>query len=174
MSAHLLYFSYGSNMSSRRLLSRVPSARFVTSASLPGHELHFHKKSLDGSAKCDAYETKSDRHAVSGVIFEIAKSEKAGLDSKEGLGQGYEEKTVELIDPDGEMVVAYTYYAISIDRTLKPYHWYKHHVLTGALEYDLPAPYIDRLRLIESMEDPDPQRHAFELAIYANSMSSIG
>lgn len=93
-------------MSSRRLLSRVPSARFVTSASLPGHELHFHKKSLDGSAKCDAYETKSDRHTVSGVIFDIAKSEKAVLDSKEGLGQGYEEKTVELIDPDGEMLAA--------------------------------------------------------------------
>ncbi|MEW8536389.1 MAG: gamma-glutamylcyclotransferase family protein [Candidatus Thiodiazotropha endolucinida] len=170
----MLYFSYGSNMSSRRLLSRVPSARFVTSASLPGHELHFHKKSLDGSAKCDAYETKSDRYTVSGVIFEIAKSEKAVLDSKEGLGQGYEEKMVELIDPDGEMLAAYTYYATFIDRTLKPYHWYKHHVLTGALEYDLPATYIEKLRLIESMEDPDPQRHAFEMAIYANSMTPIG
>ncbi|PUB91560.1 MAG: hypothetical protein DBP01_01735, partial [gamma proteobacterium symbiont of Ctena orbiculata] len=46
-----------------------------------------------------------------------------------------------------QVVVAYTYYATFIDRTLKPYQWYKHHVLTGALEYGLPAPYIDRLRL---------------------------
>ncbi len=61
----MLYFSYGSNMSSRRLLSRVPSARFITSASLPGHALHFHKKGLDGSAKCDAYETKSHTFGIS-------------------------------------------------------------------------------------------------------------
>lgn len=160
------YFSYGSNMSSRRLLSRVPSAKFVTTAVLPGHKLHFHKKSLDGSAKCNAFETQNDEDAVHGVIYDIARSHKARLDHIEGLGAGYEEKTVELIGFSGEILTAYTYYATFLDRTLKPYHWYKHHVLTGALEYDLPGTYVDKLREIESTEDPNPRRHTIEMAIY--------
>jgi hypothetical protein len=138
----------------------------MTTAVLPGHELHFHKKSLDGSAKCDAFETDCVKDAVHGVIYEITESHKAVLDRIEGLGQGYGEKVVELVAPAGETLVAYTYYATVIDRTFKPYHWYKHHVLSGALEYELPATYVDKLRKIESMEDPNPQRHAIEMAIY--------
>jgi gamma-glutamylcyclotransferase (GGCT)/AIG2-like uncharacterized protein YtfP len=163
---HMLYFSYGSNMSSRRLLSRVSSAEFVTTATLAGHALYFHKKGRDGSAKCDAFETKFEKDAVHGVIYEITESHKAVLDRIEGLGQGYWEKTVELVSPSGQMLVAYTYYATRIDRTFKPYHWYKHHVLAGALEYDLPAAYVDKLRKLESIEDYDPLRHAIEMAIY--------
>jgi hypothetical protein len=169
----MLYFSYGSNMSSRRLVRRVPSAKFVTTAVLPGHKLHFHKKSLDGSAKCDAFETRSDEHAVHGVIYDIARSHKATLDHIEGLGAGYEEKSVELIVASGEIMVAYTYYATFLDRTLKPYNWYKHHVLTGALEYDLPGTYVDKLREIDSMKDPNPQRHTIEMAIYRDNAASM-
>jgi len=39
------YFSYGSNMSIRRLADRVPSAQLVTVAKLPSHTLRFHKRS---------------------------------------------------------------------------------------------------------------------------------
>ncbi|MEW8029417.1 MAG: gamma-glutamylcyclotransferase family protein [Candidatus Thiodiazotropha sp.] len=166
----MLYFSYGSNMSSRRLLTRVASAKFVTIAALRGHLLHFHKKSLDGSAKCDAFATKSANHAVMGVVYEIAGSHKPALDRVEGLGQGYEEKNVELLTPSGEGLTAYTYFATSIDRTLKPYHWYKYHVLTGAMENNLSPGYVDGLRTVTSVEDPDPQRHALEMAIYMDNV----
>jgi hypothetical protein len=165
----MLYFSYGSNMSSKRLLSRVPSAKFVTTAVLPGHKLHFHKRSQDGSAKCDAFETQDNEHAVHGVVYDIAESHKARLDHIEGLGVGYEEKTVDLIASSGELLTAYTYYAIFLDRALKPYHWYKNHVISGALEYDLPGTYIDKLRVIESIQDPNPQRHTIEMAIYRDN-----
>ncbi|MEW8693220.1 MAG: gamma-glutamylcyclotransferase family protein [Candidatus Thiodiazotropha endolucinida] len=162
----MLYFSYGSNMSSRRLLNRVASARFMTTAVLRGHLLHFHKKSLDGSAKCDAFATKRANDAVMGVVYEIASSHKPALDRVEGLGQGYEEKNIELITPSGEWLTAYTYYATSIDHTLKPYHWYKYHVLTGAMENSLSPGYVDGLRNVTSVEDPEPRRHALEMAIY--------
>lgn len=144
----------------------MPSAEFVTTAILAGHALCFHKKSLDGSAKCDAFETERDKDVVHGVIYEIAESHKAVLDRIEGLGQGYGEKMVQLVAPAGETLVAYTYHAIVIDRTFKPYHWYKHHVVSGALEYELPVTYVDKLRKIESMEDPNPRRHAIEMEIY--------
>jgi hypothetical protein len=167
----MLYFSYGSNMSSRRLLSRVPSARFVVAGILRGHRLEFHKRGRDGSAKCDALETKCDEHAVRGVIYTINASHKPALDRIEGLGQGYEEKWVELTTSTGGQLSAFTYYATAIDKVLRPYHWYKHHVVTGALEYDLPAGYIDELRQVDSVVDHDRQRHALEMAIYMNRES---
>jgi hypothetical protein len=166
----MFYFSYGSNMSSRRLLSRIPAAKFVTTAALHGHEMLFHKRGMDGSAKCDAFETQCSHNVVRGVVFEFSESDKGILDRKEGLGKGYEVKTVELITSAGKSIVAFTYYATFIDRALRPYHWYKHHVLAGAMEYGLPGAYINTIHRIESIGDPDPQRHLYEMAIYAGSL----
>lgn len=85
----------------------------------------------------------------------------------EGLGNGYEEKTVVVIMPGGSVLEAQTsYYATHIDASLKPYHWYKEHVLRGARENGLPAPYLQIIESLESVADPNPERHALELAIY--------
>jgi cation transport regulator ChaC len=164
----MLYFSYGSNMSVKRLLDRVPSAEVKFVATLKGHDLRFHKKSKDGSGKCDAHETHDPGHSVIGVVFEISQAEKTALDRKEGLGQGYEQKQVTLISEFGEAVSAVTYYATSIDPGLKPYHWYLHHVLTGAEENGLPVDYVQKIRNITSIPDPQSGRHEREMAIYAN------
>jgi gamma-glutamylcyclotransferase len=168
MTKRMLYFSYGSNMSIARLQARVPSAQFVTTATLCGHVLKFHKHGKDGSAKCDAYQTGSPDHAMLGVVFEIEKSEKAVLDQKEGLGNGYEEKEVILTTKTGETLRAATYYATHINPTLKPYQWYKHHVLTGAQQNGLPEFYLQQINTIEAITDPDPERHEYEMAIYAS------
>ena len=164
----MLYFSYGSNMSIRRLKDRVPSARVKTVATLPEHDLRFHKKSKDGSAKCDAHETNNLEHSVIGVVFDIAESDKPELDRKEGLGNGYNQKEVSVTTVSGETITAITYYATNIDSELKPYHWYKHHVLTGANENGLPKKYVEKISNIESIPDPMPERHEREMAIYAN------
>jgi len=67
------YFSYGSNMSIKRLLSRVPSAKKIAIGKLEMHQLTFHKKSSnDRSAKCDANETANPEHYIHGVLFDIA------------------------------------------------------------------------------------------------------
>jgi hypothetical protein len=166
----MLYFSYGSNMSIARLLDRVPSAKPIVTATLPGHELRFHKKSIDGSAKCDAFETGDPNHKVLGVVFEIDRAEKPILDGKEGLGFGYEEKQVSLIQTCGQEICAYTYYATDIVTGLKPYQWYKHHVLTGARENRLPEFYVERIRDIESIADQNQARHQREMAIYADPL----
>jgi len=165
----MLYFSYGSNMSSRRLRYRVPSAEFNTVATLHGHELCFHKQSMDGSAKCDAYETGDDRHSIIGVVFDLTESEKPMLDTYEGLGHGYDQKVVEVVTSSGHIIEAMTYYALIIDSSLKPYHWYKQHVLRGAREHGLPAEYTELIAAIDSLEDPDDSRHEREMAIYRNA-----
>ena len=170
----MLYFSYGSNMSSARLLARVPSARIYSTAILVAHDLRFHKKSKDGSGKCDAFHTGNPRDQINGVVFEIDVTGKRVLDRLEGLGIGYDEKEVALMAGDGQAFRALTYYDTIIDETLKPYHWYKHHVLAGALENGLPEVYVNSIRAVETIADPNQQRHELEMGIYAGNKGDGG
>lgn len=161
----MYYFAYGSNMSVQRLQARVPSAEYLGVATLPGHQLRFHKRGQDMSAKADAYFTGNERDAVIGVLYRIDPAERGPLDQVEGVGFGYDIKTVQLAWERG-VVTAYTYIAIHLDPALLPYHWYKHHVLLGAREASLPAAYIDRIQAHPSTDDPDRDRHLQEVAIY--------
>lgn len=161
----MLCFTYGSNMSRARLQARVPSARFKAVATLAKHRLRFHKKANDGSAKCDAEETGSHQDQVIGVIYEIDDDEKPDLDRHEALGFGYEQKMVEL-ETDWGHARAWMYYATRLTRTLKPYHWYKQHVVIGARENGLPSDYIAWIEATESVPDPNVKRSRRELAIY--------
>ncbi len=159
-------------MSVKRLQSRVPSARFVTTAALHEHDLRFHKVGRDGTGKCDAYTTGKPEDVVWGVVFEIDKTEKTVLDEKESLGYGYDEKVVELKALSGETIMAFTYCAILIDPQVKPFSWYTHHVLTGAEENGLPKEYIEKIGQVESITDPDRAREAREMAIYCRESGS--
>lgn len=162
------YFSYGSNMSGARMRKRVSSAQVITVAGLKNHRLKFHKASKDGSSKCDIVETKIFTDVVYGVVYEIDKSEEANLDRAEGLGYGYKEKTVQVTSIDNQTIFsAKTYYANKIDEQLKPYHWYKEHVLRGAKENKLPAEYVKKIENVSSESDPEQKRHAKEISIYS-------
>ncbi|MBW0145900.1 gamma-glutamylcyclotransferase family protein [Marinobacter arenosus] len=161
------YFAYGSNMSLLRLRERVPGAERKGMFTLVGHSLRFHKSSeKDGSAKCDALFTGKADDCVIGALFEIPEGEKGPLDRAEGLGFGYQEKLVTVIDDQGNSLEAFTYYATNIDPTLLPYSWYLHHVIHGARETGVPADYLDAISATQSQEDPDRERDARERAIY--------
>ena len=155
-------------MSTLRIKHRVESATVVSTARLYRHSLRFHKKSIDGSAKCDIELTNNPGDIVHGVLYELLACEKHILDRYEGLGNGYDEKQVSVILPHGEPVTASTYYATHIDASLKPYHWYKEHVLKGAREHALPSDYVATIEAIPSIADPDQDNHVKELSIYSN------
>lgn len=166
----MLCFSYGSNMSRRRLQARVPSARFVAVAELEQHRMVFHKHSrADGSAKCDAAYTGEAGQRVIGVVWDIAEAEKGDLDRVEGLGFGYDEKMVTVTTREGERLDAQIYVATDIDPTLTPYRWYWEHVRIGARENGFPDEYIEWIENVSVAEDPQPERHRDELAIYTQS-----
>lgn len=158
------YFAYGSNMSIKRMIARVPSTTVDTVACLKKHALLFHKKSKDGSAKCDVIETEKENDTVWGVVFDIDEDEKTKLDGFEG--RGYKSKEIELIGRDEKTFKAITYYAANIDEHLKPYSWYTEHVLRGAREHNLPPEYIASIEKVKAIQDPDQERHDRELAIY--------
>jgi hypothetical protein len=75
----VLYFAYGSKMSSIRLRERMPSCRAIGTATLPGHVLRFHKRSTDKSGKCNAFATGNDDRVI-GVLFSFDPAERAKLD----------------------------------------------------------------------------------------------
>lgn len=162
----MLYFSYGSNMSIRRLHARTPSAKRINTGRLEAHRLVFHKSGRDDSAKCDAHHCGNPANFVFGVLYEIHADEKPALDDAEGLGAGYEIKNVSIKLDDGSSVEAFTYYATHIDTGLKPFDWYKEHVLIGAKENALPVEYVQLIEAIEYMEDEDAERRSRELGIY--------
>jgi gamma-glutamylcyclotransferase len=163
----MYYFSYGSNMSIRRLRLRVPSVACIGSGILKGHELRFQKvSSRDGSAKCDAVVTANPNLVVYGVVYRIDEAEKPGLDRAEGLGFGYEQKNVLIEMENGADVQAFCYFATEIDPQLKPLDWYREHVLKGARENNLPGAYIRSIEAIEAVKDDDAIRREKELSVY--------
>lgn len=162
----MLYFSFGSNMSEKRLLRRITASR-IGVAILTEHQLCFRKRSnSDGSAKCDILETGQPDDFVLGVLYDIDRSQKPVLDIYEGLGYGYDVKTVS-VTIDNKSFDAFTYYATNIDTSLKPYHWYKRHVLEGARENNMPEDYIQRIDKVPAQIDIDSERKERELSIYA-------
>lgn len=152
------YFAYGSNMFLGWLRSRVPSAKFLQVIKLSGYTLKFHKRSTDGSGKCNALQTGKVDDVIYGILYEIDKREKHRLDEAEGLGKGYNEKIIELVDG----LKAFIYIADKnyINDGLKPFVWYKDIVVAGAKQNSLPDDYIKVLKSIETQNDPDKQREA--------------
>ena len=155
-STGLLYFAYGSNLCLPRLRARVPGVRALGPAALRGHELRWHKKGTDGSGKCSIAHVGGDA-IVHGALFAIPETEESALDRAEG--SGYNDIPVSVESTEGE-VTAKTYVAVesAIDDARQPYSWYKALVLSGAESQGLPPTYVDRLRLVDAVDDPDAER----------------
>lgn len=151
------YFAYGSNMLSRRLRERTPSAFYCDTGYVIGRRLTFDKKSKDESGKCDIESTNNPNDRVYGVIYKIKHPEKAALDRHEGLGHGYVEEMVDVITSTG-VCNANAYVATDKDPNILPYNWYKEIVISGAIEHELPHEYVEWLKTVDSKYDNDTTR----------------
>ena len=107
---------------------------------------------------------------VWGVLFELDDSEKPNLDLAEGLGHGYEETEVRVLDPAGQPYDCIMYVASDKHKiqALRPYSWYLRFVLEGARQHNLPADYVSMIETIEAIEDPDSDRDAKNRQIQCN------
>jgi hypothetical protein len=166
----VVYFAYGSNMSTARLRERMPSCNPLGIAALPGHALRFHKRSTDKSGKCNAFASGEDNSVV-GVLFSFDPAERAKLDKAEGVGNGYEHAMVTVINDKGRRRKVLTYLATPdyIDNNLKPYDWYKDFVLAGGREHGLPSEYIaEYIESAEAIQDPNKARDKKQRATLAS------
>ena len=168
------YLAYGSNLHPLRLLARAPSSRVIGVVPLPGRCVSFHKRSNDGSGKCNLPES-SYADVSYGVIYELSIADKKNLDIAEGLGRGYDEAllSVSLNDATYRPIV-YIAASSHIDAALQPYHWYKAFVLAGARHHNLPDDYIRSIESQPSVPDPDAGRNAENLALLARMLKFHG
>ena len=163
----IMVFSYGSNMYSKRLIKRVPSADFLDIGKSHGFKVEFFKRSKDGSGKATLIRTKNKSDIIWGTISSILKKEKHLLDEAEGLREGYNEECIPIKTETGKNICTITYIAEDsyIDKELIPYRWYKRLVIEGAKENRLPEKYIEKLKLQKDKEDKNTERAKCELKI---------
>ena len=160
------YFAFGSNLSSKRLLQRLPDAELGSVAILRGHRLCFRKNIRGESGKCDIALSDNPQDLVYGIVYLLNESEKRILDGYETGGFGYLDKSVEVFTLAGDALQAVTYYAATDHGMQPPFHWYKQHVLQGAIEQGFPGSYIDAIAAVTSVEDTDRARSKREMAIH--------
>jgi gamma-glutamylcyclotransferase len=158
----MLNFAYGSNLLLSRIRERVPGVQLVGTAVLADHALRWHKVGQDGSGKCDVVTMHGAE--VHGVLYEIPPKEKPGLDAAEGLGHGYDERSV-LVRFAAAEVACTLYQATQVDAGLPPYSWYKALVLAGARQHALPASYVAMLDTVVAVQDHDALRHDRHMAL---------
>jgi len=149
----MLYAAYGSNLHPRRLTERISSAQLVATSFLSDWTLHFHKRSKDGSGKCNILSGGDGIHVA---IFDISAEDKLTLDGIEGLGLGYSEILLNV--PDIGDCASYVADESHIDGSLDPYDWYKELVLLGARAHGFPVDYLNRISSFPARQDPDPSR----------------
>lgn len=157
----LLYLAYGSNLYPARLASRVGKIETLGCASVDGWRLEFSKRGADGSGKCTLI---ADPAATAHVaVYAIEHGAKAQLDEIEGLGRGYDSDYLAL----AEFGRCYIYLAqpSALDRSLKPFDWYKTLVVAGAIHHGFPSDYVAQLSNVAASDDPDRVRAAENLAV---------
>ncbi len=161
----MYYFGYGSNMLTPRIRTRVPSAEPVMTASLDGWALRFHKRSRDGSGKCNIVPASSGER-VYGVVFDVSNSDLRALDEAEQRGRGYERQNV-TIQGDSATLDAFAYVAQAayVDDALLPYDWYHALVLAGARQHALPRSYVAKVEAVRSYPDPNRERRQAHQAL---------
>jgi hypothetical protein len=102
---------------------------------------------------------------VWGALYVVDEQDRPRLDRAEGLGSGYDTEMV-TVQTEGGPREALTYVATIKSDAVKPYTWYKHHVLVGAEEVRLPLDYVERIRAVDAVEDTNKRRHQAEFSIY--------
>ncbi len=138
-------------------MERVPSAELIGVSTHTNHALTFHKRSNDGSSKCNMYTLESA--LTYGAIYKIKPEHKAFLDKFEGKGYGYTDKQITLSCNKTD-ITCFTYLAqpSHIAEDLSPYHWYKKLVILGAEYLCFPETYISSIDTVKSIEDPNKDR----------------
>lgn len=155
-----LYFAYGSNLLSTRLIARCPSARVVGVAMTDGWTVSFTKPGGDGSGKAGLVRRDGTSHP--GVVYELSAEEMPVLDKIEGVGHGYtrEDGFTVTMASDGGPVATATYMPQRHDPALIPFDWYLALCIAGAVENRFDPHVMSAFKATPSKPDHEDHRPA--------------
>lgn len=157
------YFAYGSNLQSATLRGRR-GIEVVRSAAVraPGWRLVFDKPGLLGRAAF-ANIVPEEGAEVLGVAFEIAVDDHAHVELTEGVAIGNYRRVELAVEPLDASVPWAPATVLSLssekrDPSLLPTTRYLGLVIEGALEHDLPDPWVRSLRAVPVREETEEER----------------
>ena len=138
-----VYFAYGSNMSSARLLARVGSAVSLGAVYVGDWRLAFNKPGRDGTGKANLVPCAGS--LAWGVLWRLAEPDWTALDRFE---PGYQRASFRLERAGGESIAAdaYLFDCAADAPTIAPSSEYVACLLDGAHEHGLPPEYIEAIR----------------------------
>jgi gamma-glutamylcyclotransferase (GGCT)/AIG2-like uncharacterized protein YtfP len=147
-----LYFAYGSNLTSSRLLRRVPSAAARGIARVDGFVLRLDKLGTDGSAKANLHRVPHGE--VWGAVYALDSAHWPDLDACE---RDYARIEIEVWQGD-LLVPVQTYRSDRLTADPVPFAWYTQLMLDGAREHGLPEAWCARLAALSAraFEDSTP------------------
>jgi Gamma-glutamyl cyclotransferase, AIG2-like len=152
-----IYFAYGSNMLTERLLDRCPGAKPIGMGIASGYRVAFCLESSDGSAKAGLLPQSGAR--AGGVLYRIPESEGPALDKVEGHPHTYQRHETLKVDANGKLYDALTYlpHEEKLATDHAPYDWYRALCLAGGEEHGVPneliAPLIDTRPILTDLGD---------------------
>lgn len=148
----MLYFAYGSNMSSGQMETVDRDAEFIGIARLRDHKLQFDLPSNKWRG-CVADIVPDDECEVWGVVYEVSDEGVHALDRKEAVDLGRYERTLVSLLIDGKSFECLTYRVKTPQRPCRPSVEYLYVIVSGAREKRLPAEYIRALEMTEVVVD---------------------
>ncbi len=145
------FLSYDHCMLLKQIKGKASSVEKVFNVTIKGYKFLCNKPNGDGSAIANLYETENDQDVVWAVLYRMTLEEKLRLDKVGGLWDCNTEIKEFSMSIDGRHTQVYTnvlgnWFARN---DLKPFDWYMHAVIEGAVENQFPAEYITYLENIE-------------------------
>lgn len=170
----MLYFAYGSNLLTHRMVARVSNANFVSTGNLTGWRFAFNLRSTDGSAKANAIKTDSSLDTLYGAIYELDDAGKSLLDQFEDLGGAYEiAYAIADAGHGSSEVFLYVGNRERVADNLPPYDWYRALILAGARQHNLSAGFVRMLQACATTRDPDSDRAAANWNLIPNHLRCL-
>lgn len=147
-----LYFAYGSNMNWSQMAERCPSAKFVTTALLPDHQLSFTR--LSTTRGCGVADAVHEIGAtVWGVVYAISEEDLSRLDKREGFKSNQKSNSYSrqrcVVSIGADALTVWTYFAERQHNPPPPNQEYKDLIVSGARHWHLPDDYIEQLERIQ-------------------------
>jgi len=151
MNNKILYFAYGSNMSSKNLSEwcKRKNLKIIFKnprvARLAGYEIKFTLFSeLRNGGVADVVKSNSE---VFGVLFETDEESIKNLDKKE---IGYKKIKVAIVDVNDNLIEDVMTYEVIKKSDYKPGKQYLKIILGGAKEHNLPKWYIEKMSNVQT------------------------
>ena len=138
------YFAYGSNMNTKQMLQRTPTAIRVGTALLPDHRLAFNRlgTTRTGGVASIVY---SPGQLVYGVVWRLSFNDLDELDKAEDVPLAYTRRTAGLRLLEGGAELTCSIYEAIPQGNFAPDLAYLKIIVEGASEANLPVDYIKHL-----------------------------